>query len=66
MARSHQRFWQIQNLNFIAHLACRLITLDTQSDPARLLQNAKVKQSQLYPVIKQIFKSVPQLALNES
>jgi hypothetical protein len=41
----HLRFWQIQNLNFIALLACRLITLDCQNDPNKLLQNSKVKQS---------------------
>lgn len=59
------RLWQIQNLNFIALLACRLITLDCQSEPAKLLANSKVKRNQLYPIIKEIFKNSTDLAIDE-
>jgi hypothetical protein len=62
---THNRFWQIQNLNFIALLACRLITLDSQFEPVKLLANCKVKRNQLYPIIKQIFKSANDLILDE-
>lgn len=65
-ARFHRRFWQIQNLNFIASLACRLLTLDHLNDTEKLIKNVRVKQSHLYPVIKQIIKALPQLALNEN
>jgi hypothetical protein len=55
----------VQNLHFIALLACRLITLDSTKDPSKLIANSAVRKSKLYPVIKQMFKQHGLLAEDE-
>lgn len=53
-----KRLWQIQNLQFVTKIACQLLcSARDQDEPKKLLANQRVRQSPLYWLLNEIYKS---------